>query len=423
MVLITKPTILGAFTALRLLAPFQSRSNLSEQEDAYHRAVTGLRAHDAELGLPGTANVPTSQIQHPGDQHARASSSSQEFRTGSQPADSAYQNLSGQAGSVKEASSSGSIPQQGIQQVSSARRVVSNIGEQESAYRNAVAALREHDRQIGVIRDPSPTTSLPFDPHRPRRRQESENQSSETSVPFGDEPVGESFVNDAPPAESPTDGSTPSSIVLSVITSIAESISVTATSDSTSATQTMARAASSDDDCTVEPYDIPPLPVPALPSHNSVLFTIYRYRQQQGVNLGSWFLLESWMVPSLFRCAAAPAVSEHDVAAGWSGQARALLEKHWDTFITEDDFAWLASIGINTVRLPLGYWHIGPNEQKQNWMTGTLYEDVADVYAGAWPRVLRAINWAARYDIGVLIDLHGAPGSQNGLSTTCLLSL
>jgi hypothetical protein len=56
----------------------------------------------------------------------------------------------------------------------------------------------------------------------------------------------------------------------------------------------------------------------SLPSPDPGLATIYRYRQQQGVNLGSWFLLESWMVPSLFACASAPAVAEFDVASGWN---------------------------------------------------------------------------------------------------------
>ncbi|KAG8805200.1 Glucan 1,3-beta-glucosidase 3, partial [Serendipita sp. 401] len=45
---------------------------------------------------------------------------------------------------------------------------------------------------------------------------------------------------------------------------------------------------------------------------------------------------------------------------------------------------------------------------------GTPYEDVRQNYIGAWPRVLRAVEWAARHGIGILIDLHGAPGSQNG---------
>lgn len=160
--------------------------------------------------------------------------------------------------------------------------------------------------------------------------------------------------------------------------------------------------------CNVEPYQ-PEAVTATLPAPNVTLSTLYRYRRQHSVNLGSLFVLESWMVPSLFACAAQPAVSELDVANGWGGSARALLERHWDTWITEKDFQWMASIGINTVRLPLGYWHL-PTEHT----SGTPYESVGHIYEGAWLRVIRTVSIAAEHGIGVLIDLHGAPGSQNG---------
>jgi aryl-phospho-beta-D-glucosidase BglC (GH1 family) len=48
---------------------------------------------------------------------------------------------------------------------------------------------------------------------------------------------------------------------------------------------------------------------------------------------------------------------------------------------------------------------------------GTAFEDVMSVYENSWKRVLRAINTAGAYGIGVLVDLHGAPGSQNGESS------
>ena len=54
-------------------------------------------------------------------------------------------------------------------------------------------------------------------------------------------------------------------------------------------------------------------------------------------------------------------------------------------------------------------WSLGPS-----FCAGTPFESVSEVYINAWPRILRAINTAAKYDIGVLVDLHGAPGSQNG---------
>lgn len=127
-------------------------------------------------------------------------------------------------------------------------------------------------------------------------------------------------------------------------------------------------------------------------------------------------MTEKWITPSLFKCASSPQASEYDVASGWGeiNDARSMLERHWDTFVTADDFKYLASIGINTVRLPIGHWSLG-----SLYCQGTPYEGVSDVYANSWSRVVRAINWAGENGIGVLVDLHGGPGSQNG--QLCLL--
>ena len=43
-----------------------------------------------------------------------------------------------------------------------------------------------------------------------------------------------------------------------------------------------------------------------------------------------------------------------------------------------------------------------------------MFESVSGAYVNSWARVVRAINWAEKYGLGVLVDLHGAPGSQNG---------
>jgi hypothetical protein len=181
--------------------------------------------------------------------------------------------------------------------------------------------------------------------------------------------------------------------------------------------------------CQVTAYDVPVEDIIFAP-FDYAQANIYRYRQQQSVNLGSWyvghymfefnytdlplrFVHENWMTPSVFTCAAGSRASELDIATGWGSpsNARAVLEHHWDTWITQDDFAYLAGIGINTVRLPLGYWSLGPD-----FTYGTDFAAVAEVYSGSWWRVKRAISWAASHGIGVLVDFHGAPGSQNGQS-------
>ena len=65
-------------------------------------------------------------------------------------------------------------------------------------------------------------------------------------------------------------------------------------------------------------------------------------------------------------------------------------------------------MGINTVRLGFGYWIVAPDEAS------------ADPYVrGRGPGYLDdAIDWAEDLGLTVVLDLHGAPGSQNGEQTS-----
>ncbi|KAF9458536.1 glycoside hydrolase superfamily [Collybia nuda] len=137
--------------------------------------------------------------------------------------------------------------------------------------------------------------------------------------------------------------------------------------------------------------------------------TILRFRKQRGVNLGSWFVLEHWITDDPFRCAHVPGQSDLDVVRG--ADARRILEEHWDTWIRETDFAWLAQRGVNTVRIPIGYYHICGADPSV--LKGTAFHDFGYVYGGAWSRITGAIELAEKYGMGVLIDLHAAPGKQN----------
>lgn len=112
------------------------------------------------------------------------------------------------------------------------------------------------------------------------------------------------------------------------------------------------------------------------------------------MNLGGWLLLEKWMTPSLF--AGTTAADEYTFMQ--TSGARAKVDKHRRKFITEDDFKWLHDHGINAVRIPVGYWIL---ESDGPYIEGAKYLD--------W-----AIKTAEKYGILVLIDLHGAKGSQNG---------
>lgn len=116
----------------------------------------------------------------------------------------------------------------------------------------------------------------------------------------------------------------------------------------------------------------------------------------RGVNLGGWLVLEKWITPSLY--AGTRAEDEFSLCEALGKSAAAgRLEKHRSTWITADDFRWLAERGVNAVRLPVGY--------------GVALEHPP--FVPAFDRVEWAFRTAGQHGIGILLDLHGAPGSQN----------
>jgi len=132
------------------------------------------------------------------------------------------------------------------------------------------------------------------------------------------------------------------------------------------------------------------------------LFTVVRIPQQRAVNLGSWFVPEKWMFTSdseLWRGTSATDLYTLCLELG-PDQASTRMQKHWQTWFTEADFRDMAQTrGVNQIRIPIGYWDI----------------EMSSPYVfGAMSFIDTAIEWAAKYGMAVLIDLHGAPGSQNG---------
>lgn len=116
----------------------------------------------------------------------------------------------------------------------------------------------------------------------------------------------------------------------------------------------------------------------------------------RGVNLGGWLVLEKWMTPSLFEGIAA--ADEYGYCQDAAPQTIKKLQQHRQTFITKADFVWLKEQGIDAVRLPVGYWAFGDEPP----------------YVGTIEYVDKAFAWAEQTGLKVLLDLHGAPGSQNG---------
>ena len=77
-----------------------------------------------------------------------------------------------------------------------------------------------------------------------------------------------------------------------------------------------------------------------------------------GVNLGNWLVLEKWMSPALFD--GTTAEDEYYLAHQLSPQMFEMrLKIHRSEYITERDFAHIAHMGMNSVRIPIPYFIFG----------------------------------------------------------------
>lgn len=116
-----------------------------------------------------------------------------------------------------------------------------------------------------------------------------------------------------------------------------------------------------------------------------------------GVNLGNWLVLEKWMSPQLFFNSSAP--DEYYLPRTLSHEDyQARIMQHRAEYITERDFVYLKSLGINSLRIPIPYFVFGDREP----------------FVGCIEYLDKAFAWATALDQSILLDLHTAPLSQNG---------
>ncbi|KAF8427709.1 glucan 1,3-beta-glucosidase precursor [Tirmania nivea] len=145
-----------------------------------------------------------------------------------------------------------------------------------------------------------------------------------------------------------------------------------------------------------------------LPDGNTQVGFAYATMKVRGVNLGGWLVLEPWITPSIF--------DQFGLSSGWVDEftlSRGLgkeetvrrLTSHWETWITLADLQQIKNYGMNHVRIPIGYWAVAP-------LDGDPYVQGQLAYLD------RAVQWARQVGLRVLVDLHGAPGSQNGFDNS-----
>lgn len=117
----------------------------------------------------------------------------------------------------------------------------------------------------------------------------------------------------------------------------------------------------------------------------------------KGVNLGNWLVLEKWMNPALFE--GTDAEDEYWLPRKLPSEVyEARIKIHRSEYITERDFVTIKSWGMDAVRIPVPYFIFGDREP----------------FIGCVEELDKAFNWAEKYGLKILIDLHTAPQGQNG---------
>lgn len=118
----------------------------------------------------------------------------------------------------------------------------------------------------------------------------------------------------------------------------------------------------------------------------------------RGVGLGGWMTMENFITGY-------PATeSQHRRALRrvlGDDAYHAYLERFWHDFFAEADAAHLASLGMNSVRVPFSYHH---------------FEDDAkpfELKEEGFRRLDRVVELCAAQGIYTILDLHAAPGHQN----------
>ena len=135
----------------------------------------------------------------------------------------------------------------------------------------------------------------------------------------------------------------------------------------------------------------------------------YEKDKMRGVTLGGWLVLEPYMTPSLFKAFGddVPVDEYHYCQKLGKEECKSRLESHWNSFIVEDDIKQIKDLGLNTVRIPIGYWAF-------------LLKDGDPYVQGQLPYVDRVLGWCRKHGLKAWVDLHGAPGSQNGFDNSGL---
>lgn len=150
----------------------------------------------------------------------------------------------------------------------------------------------------------------------------------------------------------------------------------------------------------------------------------------KGINFGNLFIAEGWMtvnsVGALYnKDGSFQSVNEQGIVEAYEEifqeefdailaervqkgdfteeELKEMLDTFFYAYCTEADFQLISDMGLNTVRLPMYY---------RNFMEGP--DDALTMRADAFEKLDYFLTLAQKYDLKVIIDMHGVVGGQSG---------
>jgi len=137
----------------------------------------------------------------------------------------------------------------------------------------------------------------------------------------------------------------------------------------------------------------------------------------KGINLGSYFVLEPYINPSMFYQFIGLnnyVVSDSFTFCQYLGpyEANKQLINHWNNWITFDKLAKIKSYGINTLRIPISDWMFVPYSVFDIKQNNIRCYDKSIYYLD------KLFDYADQLNLNILLDIHALKDSQNGFDNS-----
>jgi glucan 1,3-beta-glucosidase len=135
----------------------------------------------------------------------------------------------------------------------------------------------------------------------------------------------------------------------------------------------------------------------------------------RGVNTGGVFVLEPWITPNFTTWTLQlPDQYTYSQQNPHGSMGYAKLVDLWNNWYTNADFAQMKAAGLNAIRVPVGWWYFAEAAD----MDYAPYTVPDQAITDLTHPITKFIQMANANGLVVILDLHGAPKSQNGLDNS-----